>query len=292
MGSPETISPGKDLPLAFNQMTSRDLPLATAARAARECGFSGFGVLPSTVAELGVGRVRAVLGHEDLRPTSVCAVTGLIGPDSASAAQRMAAAGRCLEYAAELQVPLIVVAGGPSRALTRRDAWKQAAAALDALLDKATCTGTTILVEPLHPVLVAESVVTSLADGLALIAGHEAAGLVVDTWHVWWDSRLGKCLRDAGRRIGIVHLSDWADSSAADLDRVLPGEGVADLPAICADLLDAGFRGWWEVEVLSGALWAGDQVALIRASYEAATAVLGQALAQAGTGDDQVELTR
>ncbi|MGW4802478.1 hypothetical protein ACWEPC_59700, partial [Nonomuraea sp. NPDC004297] len=52
-------------------------------------------------------------------------------------------------------------------------------------------------------------------------------------------------------------------------------------PALCADLLDGGFDGWWEVEIQSEKLWAGDQVSLIRASYDAARGVLETAVSPA-----------
>jgi len=281
--------PADDLLLSFNQLTTRDLPLVEVARAARGCGFSGIGVLPSTLACLGVSGVRSVLDGEGLRPTSVCALTGLIGPSPAARAQPMTAADRCLEYAAGLGVPLVAVVGGPSDQVTRQEAWQQAVVAIDALLEKAARAGTTVLVEPLHPVLIEESVATSLADGLALISGRDQAGIVVDTWHVWWDSRLRECLRDAGRRVGLVHLSDWAGPHAS-LDRALPGEGVADLAAVCADLIEAGYNGWWEVEVLSKALWAGDQAALVPACHRAAAKVLGQAMALATSLGDRAGL--
>lgn len=281
-----------DMLLSFNQLTARDLPFPTSARAARECGFRGYGVLPSTLAALGVDAVRSVLDGEGLTPTSVCAFIGLVGPTSGARAERLVAARRCLEYAAGLDAPLVVVVGGPTGGLNARDAWEQAAGALDMLLDAAAATGARILVEPLHPALISQSVVTSVADALDLASTSDATGVVVDTWHVWWDSRLQDGLRDAAHRVGIVHLSDWADAAAGDLDRALPGDGIADLPGMCADLLRVGFAGWWELEVLSERLWAGDQVALVRASYEAAVAVLDKAQALADGPGDEREATR
>jgi sugar phosphate isomerase/epimerase len=275
------VMSANDLLLSFNQLTAPDLPLPTAAAAARGCGFRGFGVLPATVARLGTDRVRSVLDGAGLRPTSVCAALGLTGSTSSARRERMAAAERCLEYAAELGVPLVVVVGGPDPDVTRRDAWNQVRGALEVLLDRAAQSGVRVLVEPLHPVLIDQSVATSVTDALALVDKHPPAGIVVDAWHVWWDSRLQDCLREAVGRVGIVHLSDWAAGSYEGPDRVLPGDGVADLSSICTDLLAAGFDGWWEVEIISEALWAGDQTALVRASYDAASEVLTGALARA-----------
>jgi sugar phosphate isomerase/epimerase len=268
--------------LSLNQLTARDLTLADSARAARDCGFQGMGILPSSIAQLGVEKVRRILDDEGLQPTSVCAVIGLVETTATASARRLADAKRCLEYAALLKAPLVVVVGGPTPNITRRAAWERAVAAVGALLDTAAQLGVEVLVEPLHPALIGQSVATSLQDALTLVERTPTAGIVLDTWHVWWDSRLEDCVRDAASRIRIVHLSDWADPPNGTLDRVLPGEGVSDLPGLCADLLDSGFTGWWEVEVLSEALWAGDQTALVRAANEAATAVLSKAKSIAG----------
>jgi sugar phosphate isomerase/epimerase len=73
-------------------------------------------------------------------------------------------------------------------------------------------------------------------------------------------------------------LSDWA-APENGLDRALPGDGIANLPTMCAQLLAAGFTGWWEVEVLSERLWAGDQRELVSATHRAATEVLDKARA-------------
>ena len=268
-----------DLPLSLSPLTVPDLPFPTAARVARDCGFRGIGVRPQAVADLGVDGVRAVLDAAEVSPTSICALTGLIGPDSTPAADRLAAADRCLAYAAGLGVPLVVLIGGPGVGLNREQAWQRAAAGFETLVARAARAGVSVLLEPLHPVLIEASVVTSLTDGLALIGRAPNAGLVLDTWHVWWDPRLGQFLRQCGARVGIVHLSDWAPPPTVGLDRVLPGAGVIDLPAMCADILDAGFRGWWEVEILSESLRSGDQAALARAAHDAAAEVLRQALA-------------
>ncbi|MFI9842492.1 sugar phosphate isomerase/epimerase family protein [Nonomuraea sp. NPDC051941] len=275
---PESVD---DLQISFNQMTARDLPLETTARIARETGFEGIGVLPATIDRLGARGVAAVLDAEGLRATSVSAFVGLIDPSPEAQMARMTAAARMLAAAAELGVPLVTVVGGPTPLLSPRQAWERALTAMDELLERAEQEGAEVLVEPLHPVLAGESVATSVADAQMLIGRSDAGGIVVDTWHVWWDTQLREQVRRAGGRIRIVHLSDWAAGPGAGLDRVLPGKGISDLPAICADLLDGGFGGWWELEILAENLRAEDQVSLIRASYNSAREVLGTALSLA-----------
>ncbi|MGW4797580.1 sugar phosphate isomerase/epimerase family protein, partial [Nonomuraea sp. NPDC004297] len=225
MGESSRAATVEGLRISCNELTARDLPLEIIARTAREAGFEGLGILPSTIDELGVRKVAAVLDGEGLSATSVCAFAGLIGPTPEAQAARLAEAARRLAAAAELGVPLVVVVGGPAGPLGPRQAWEKAVFAVDELLERAAREGAEVLVEPLHPVLVAESVVTSLADAHALVGRSGTGGVVLDTWHVWWDARLREQADRAGRRVRIVHLSDWAPPGpGADLDRLLPGE--------------------------------------------------------------------
>lgn len=106
------------------------------------------------------------------------------------------------------------------------------------------------------------SVVSDLDTAAALV---EEAGadvdLMFDTWHLWNSPTL---LDDVARlvdRVAGVHVADWRDPTRNTNDRAFPGDGVADLPAILRALDDAGYAGWYDVEIFSdndldGSLWA------------------------------------
>ena len=48
-----------------------------------------------------------------------------------------------------------------------------------------------------------------------------------------------------------MHVNDWREPTRSWCDRVLPGDGVADLPAMLRALHDAGWRGSYDLEVFS-----------------------------------------
>ena len=102
--------------------------------------------------------------------------------------------------------------------------------------------------------------ITSLKDGLALVedAGHDAAGVVIDAWHI---ERAGTPVTDLAsvplHRIIGVELND-ADAEVVGTlfedtvhRRRYCGEGAFDLPGIIAALRTAGWTGPWGVEILS-----------------------------------------
>ena len=88
------------------------------------------------------------------------------------------------------------------------------------------------------------------------LAADDAVGVVIDTYHVWWDPNVTEQIARAGKRICAFHVSDWlAETKDLRLDRGMMGDGVIDIPAIRTMVEDAGYRGPCEVEIFSANDW-------------------------------------
>jgi sugar phosphate isomerase/epimerase len=113
------------------------------------------------------------------------------------------------------------------------------------------------------------AVISTLGQALALAEPHpaETVGVVVDTFHVWWDPDLPARIADAGRhgRISSYQVCDWLVPMAADplMSRGMMGDGVIDFASIGALVRGAGYRGDVEVEIFNEAVWAADGHAVI-----------------------------
>jgi sugar phosphate isomerase/epimerase len=97
------------------------------------------------------------------------------------------------------------------------------------------------------------SIANTIGDAVALIdeAGSPAVGIQFDVWHLWNTPDLfDEIEREAHRFVG-VHVSDYRQPSRSWADRVLPGDGVADLPAILGALDRAGWTGFYDLEIFS-----------------------------------------
>jgi sugar phosphate isomerase/epimerase len=94
---------------------------------------------------------------------------------------------------------------------------------------------------------------TSIAEAVELLdaAAEPALGLTFDIWHLWNSETLHEDLREHGDLIVAVHVNDWREPTRGWADRVLPGDGVAGVPAILASLDAAGWRGPYDLEVFS-----------------------------------------
>ncbi len=95
---------------------------------------------------------------------------------------------------------------------------------------------------------------------VATEAGMEDACLLPDVYHIY---KGGSDFRGlsllAGSAIHVMHLNDYpADPPRAtigDKDRVYPGDGVAPLPALIAQLRKNGFAGVFSLELFNPNYW-------------------------------------
>jgi sugar phosphate isomerase/epimerase len=98
-----------------------------------------------------------------------------------------------------------------------------------------------------------------LGAELVAVAGHPAAGLLIDAWHVF---RAGTTLAELRatlrpEMIFAVELDDAATEVVGSLfedtvdNRLQCGDGCFDLVGLVAVLRDLGFDGPWGVEILS-----------------------------------------
>ncbi len=113
-----------------------------------------------------------------------------------------------------------------------------------------------------------------LADALDLARPFpaEVVGVVVDTYHVWWEAQLPAEIERARGRIASFQLCDWVDPLPADvlLGRGHLGDGVIDFGPIAESVLAAGYDGYVEIEIFNQAVWdapADETAATVRQRY-------------------------
>lgn len=217
----------------------------------------------------GAQRAARRIREAGLAVSSLCR-TGLFA--AASRAGRRAAiedARRAVGEAHALGAAcLVVVSGGlPPGSKDLAGAREMVRDGLAELLGEARAAGVTLALEPQHPLACADrAVLCTLAQAVDLCAELGAGvGVVVDTFHVWWDPDLARQLARAQGRIALFQAGDWLVPTA-DLapGRGMPGEGVIDIPRLRAMAEAAGYRGAVEVEVLSRRWWARDPEEVLR----------------------------
>ena len=254
--------------LSLNTMTTKNWTLREAVEATAAAGLTAIGLWRDRVAEAGVDTAAKLVRDHGLRVSSLCRGGFLTG--AGDGAEALDDNRRAIDEAATLGTrELVLVAGGiPDRDLP--GARHRLAERLAQLVPHAADRDVRLALEPLHPMFCADrAVISTLAQALTLAAPHPAAtvGVVVDTFHVWWDPALADGIAAAGAqgRISSFQVCDWLVPMTPDplLSRGMMGDGVIDFAEIARLVTAAGYRGDIEVEIFNETVWATDGMTVL-----------------------------
>jgi sugar phosphate isomerase/epimerase len=248
--------------LSLNQATVQRLALDQAVGLCLRHEIPAIGLWRDKVADHGLARSAAAVRGAGLHVSSLCRGGFFTHADPDARAAALADNRAAVAEAAELGADVLVlvcggmVPGSRDLGLARR----MVADALAELVPTAERLGVRLGVEALHPMFCADRCVLSrLGDAidLALRFPPAAVGVVVDAYHVWWDSQLAAEIARAGSRIAAFQLADWVLPLPADvlLGRGHLGDGHIDLARMTAQVVAAGYRGYAEVEIFNQEIW-------------------------------------
>ncbi|MFF2534789.1 sugar phosphate isomerase/epimerase family protein [Streptomyces cyaneofuscatus] len=253
--------------LSLNQETIKQWSLPELAEGCVKAGIGKVGLWRAPVQAYGVERTARLLADAGLTVTSLCRGGFLTALDPADRAAALDDNRRAIDEAAALSTDtLVLVSGGlPPGSRDLHGARERVGDALAELASYAAGRGVRLAIEPLHPMFASDRcVVSTLAQALDLAERFpaEQVGVVVDTYHVWWDDRAPEQIARAGAggRIHSFQLADWITPLPAGvlLGRGQLGDGTVDFRALRAEVEAAGFDGPIEVEIFNETLWARD----------------------------------
>ena len=174
-----------------------------------------------------------------------------------------------IRVAERLAAPCLVVVPGRLNGLTRRRAFDVSAAAISEALERTDRSPVHLALEPVTEL----DFVSTLDEALDLadLVDHERVGVLPDSFHVLRDPAAPDAIQRAAGRILAVHLADaLGDGTWA---RLPPGEGRLDLLNLVTRIGATGYRGTYDVELIS---------------IGATRAEAGELLARCATGMDAI----
>ncbi|MEG9553637.1 MULTISPECIES: sugar phosphate isomerase/epimerase family protein [Streptomyces griseus group] len=253
--------------LSINQETLKQWSLPDLAEGCVKAGIDKVGLWRAPVQEYGVERTARLLADAGIEVTSLCRGGFFTALDPATRARALDDNRAAIDEAAGLSTDtLVLVSGGlPPGSRDLHGARERVGEALAELAPYAAARDVRLAIEPLHPMYAADRcVVSTLAQALDLAERFpaEQVGVVVDTYHLWWDDQAPAQIARAGAggRIHSFQLADWITPLPAGvlLGRGQLGDGSVDFRAFRRWVEDAGFDGPIEVEIFNEALWARD----------------------------------
>jgi sugar phosphate isomerase/epimerase len=200
----------------------------------------------------------------------------LKGPDDP--ALRIADLCRSIRRLAPFEPDCCFIVSGPRGRYEAEEAREIVSGGLRTLARVAAEAGMTLAVELMHTSLADEfGFMHTIPDAVKLLqeVGEANTAIAIDVWHLSESDDLLSQVRDYAQRFASLHVNDRRASTRSWCDRVLPGDGIADLPGILGSLDEGGFDGWFELEILSDdgsvehdfpdSLWKRDPLELVSA---------------------------
>jgi len=244
---------------SLNHATTKYWPLPDAVTGCAAAGVSGIGLWREEVSAFGVAETAELVRDAGLAVTSLCRGGFFDRPHWRDDNRR------AIEEAAALGAPVLVLVSGALPDGTRDidAARRHVGEAVGELVPYAVGAGVRLAIEPLHPMFCSDRcVVATLGQALDLAEPYppSAVGVVIDTYHLWWDDLVWGQVERAGRagRIACFQVADWITPLPAGvvLGRGLPGEGCVQLRRFREAVDAAGYTGPIEVEVFHADVWA------------------------------------
>jgi sugar phosphate isomerase/epimerase len=233
---------------SISQVSTLTASFADDLRAYAAAGADGIGVweiklVDGSLAEFrasGLGSATAVPAVPSVHPLPL-----LPGPDTVR--ERVDALLRSLEVLAPYEPAAILCFTGPGD----RGA---AVRGVREIAREAERLGLRLAIEPFQREGIESwSILSTLADAAAFVdeVGSGVVGIQFDVWHLWNSADVLDEIPRHAHLIAGVHVNDWREPTRGWADRVLPGEGVADLPAILGVLEEVGWEGFYDLEIFS-----------------------------------------
>ena len=196
------------MPFSFNQATATRWPIPDLIAGCVAAGVEYVGLWREQTIEYGLQRTARTVRGAGLRVSTLCRGgffhrRGWLRENQ-----------RAVDEAAELGAPaLVLVSGGLPDGSRDIDAVRaHAADAIGELAPYAASAGVRLAIEPLHPMFASDRcVISTLGQALDIAETHPVGvvGVVVDTYHVWWDEQVYTQIARAGERIASFQLADW-----------------------------------------------------------------------------------
>ena len=261
----------------LNTSTIRPTPLLEKIALAGEVGYQA--IEPwndeiTTYLEQG-GRIselkRAIKGA-GLKVVSVIALHGWVTSKGAEQTRVLDDCRRRMAQAVELESPYIV-ASPPQEVVDLPRAGER----FGELLEIGAGLGVVPSMEFLGFVDGVNNVATAWA--IASETGHPRATVVADVFHmIRGGGSVDDLLTLTGDRLACFHINDLPATPdpriQKDEDRVMVGDGIADLPRVIANLRAIGYRGPLSLELFNHTLWDHDPREVIEQGLRRVRAVV------------------
>ena len=228
-------------------------------------GAPGIGVSVRKLEAVGVARAARLVREAGLT-VSCLTSSGLFPLGDPTGERRALERSRAhLGAAAELGASCLFVLPGPPGALSWEEAAGRARPLVEALLPEAERTHVRLALEPVSQLRMDLGFLHSFDEALDFADGFASSwlGVVLEVNNAWIERRLYENIRRRTGRIAVVQVSDFKVGTMCASERVVIGDGDIPLRRLCGALAEAGYDGWYDIELLGPAIEAEGYEAVV-----------------------------
>ncbi len=255
--------------ISVHQMCFAGAALSDYVRQCRLSGARRIGFIsPALMAPGGLAEARSALRGEDIAVETVAHVfrAGHLCPDRHQWQESRESLARLIDVAAALGARSIYMLTGGHGGLRWEEAADCFCEAIAPCVDQARAAGIGLAIENASSLYAEIHIAHSLADTIAL-AELAGVGVCIELFFCWAEAGLPALFARAMPRCQLVQLSDYVYGDRSLPARAVPGDGAIPLQRIVRSLLDAGYTGAFDLELLGPRIDAeGSAAAVARAA--------------------------
>ena len=245
------------LQVSISELTTFRWELAEEIERLAQHGFGALSIWRTKLSDIGPGRTAAILRKAGMRVSSLQWAGGFTGSDGRSFRESVDDALEAVETAAELGADVLVVHAGCRGGHTRGHAHRLLGDALDVVAPEALASGVTLAIKPMHPAAAAGcDFLHDLSHAVRWIDrfDHPAVRLSLDLWQFGHEPALAEAIADIVPLTAVVQVADRRGLPSADRERLPPGQGSLRLGSLVAALVEHGYAGDFEFELVGEAV--------------------------------------
>ncbi|MET0181216.1 MAG: sugar phosphate isomerase/epimerase [Novosphingobium sp.] len=230
------------------------------------CADSGFANAVLATALLEGEALATVQGVTQSRGLRIAALTQVFCRDLSQAGDEATSTLRAgIATAQAVGAPAIYMITGGRGAYGWEEAAERFATLLEPCRQPARDAGVKLLIENILPLYADMHIAHGLEDTITL-ATNAGAGLCIELFHCWTEPGIEARLRRAAPLAGLVQVSDYVLGDRTLPARAVPGDGAIPIEAMIAALLEGGYNGVFDLELVGPRIAAeGTETAAVRA---------------------------
>lgn len=249
----------------------------------KAAGIHHIGVWQQKVADCGLDEAQRLLFDYGMSVSSLMWAGGFTGSDGRPHRDAVHDGLESIDVAAELQADCLIVYTGGRGGHTRSHARRLVRTALDEMAWYAEARGVTLAIEPMHAGCGLNwTFLTKLDASLEFLdqLRSQSVKLVLDTYHLAQDAAVLDHIPSLVPRLGLVQLGDARRPPCGEPNRCLLGRGTVPIHELLLALIENGYAGCCEVELMGEEIEEHDYWHLLEDSRRVLEDYVGASIGQ------------